>query len=101
MVLGAVAGRKAIISGGHIRVADQPTGEVRRSPRVLVTAPGRRGVQRIVVAVVVVHDRVVSEARDKAHGATRRHTLTRTHAGTHAHTQILLGCCSCRLSFNV
>lgn len=62
MVLWAVAGREAVLGGRHIRVADQPAGKIRRRPAVLVTPAGRSRVQRVVVAVVVVHDRVVREA---------------------------------------
>ena len=67
MVLWAVAGRKAILSRRHIRMANQPTLKVRRCPGVLVTPSGRCGMQRIRVAVVVVSDRVVREARDQTH----------------------------------
>lgn len=62
MVLWAVAGREAILGGRHIRVTYQPAREVRRSSGLLVTSTGRRRVQGVVVAVVVVHYRVVREA---------------------------------------
>ena len=94
MVLWAVARREAILSGRHIRVAYQPAGEVRRSPGVLVTPTGSRSMQGVVMAVVVVHDRVVREARDQTHGDTRRHAFTctqthaRAHTRTHARTQV-------------
>lgn len=62
MVLGAVAGREAVLGGRHVRVAYEPTCKVRRSPGVLVTPTRCSRVQGVVVAVVVVHDRVVREA---------------------------------------
>lgn len=90
MVLWAVAGREAILGGRHIRVTYQPARKVRRSSSVLVTPTGRRRMQGIVVAFVVVHDRVVREARDKTHSDTHKHALTRAHtfSCTHSHTHI-------------
>lgn len=82
MVLWAVAGREAVLGGRHIRVAYQPARKVRRSPGVLVTPTGRRCMQGVVVGVMVVHDRVVREARDQTHSDnanTDKHT--RTHSG--------------------
>jgi len=64
MILWAVAGCEAIFSGRHIRVAYQPACEVRRGPGILVTPTCRRRMQGVVVAVVVVHDWVVREARN-------------------------------------
>ncbi|KAF3851786.1 hypothetical protein F7725_005141 [Dissostichus mawsoni] len=63
MVLRAVPGREAVLGGRHIRVTYQPAREVWRSPGILVTPTGRRRrVQGVVVAVVMVHDRVVLPA---------------------------------------
>lgn len=92
MILWAVAGRKAIVGWRHIRVAYQPARKVRRSPGVLVTPTSSRSMQGIVVAVVVVHDRVVREARDETHGGThntrsRARSHTRTHSRTLAHAR--------------
>ena len=69
-VLWAVAGCECVIGGGHVCVADQPARKVRRSSGLLVTS-ARCSVEG-VVAVVVVHDRVVREARHEAHGEGRR-----------------------------
>lgn len=92
MVLWAVAGRKAVLGGRHIRVAYQPAREVRRSTGLLVTPSGRGCVQGVVMAVVVMHDRVVRKARDETHGDTpsahsRTHTQMHTHSFScmHAH----------------
>lgn len=83
MVLWAVAGRKAVVGWRHIRVAYQPARKVRRSPGLLVTPTSSRSMQGIVVAVVVVHNRVVRKTRDKTHGGihntrSRDHTHSRT-----------------------
>lgn len=79
MVLWAVAGREAVLGGRHIRVTYQPAREVWRSSGLLVTSTGRRRVQGVVVAVVVVHDRVVREARDQTHSDTHKHAVTCRH----------------------
>lgn len=72
VVLGTVAWREAVLSRRHVRVTNEPAGEVRGAPGVLVTPPGRRRrrVQRVVVAVVVVHGGVVRESRHQTHNKT-------------------------------
>lgn len=80
MVIWAVTGRKVVFSWRHIRVVDQPAREVRRSSAVLVTPTSR--VQRVVMTVVVVHDRMVRKARHKTHGDTHKHALA---IDVHAH----------------
>lgn len=78
MVLRAVAWRQAVVCRRHVRVTDEPAREVRR-PAVLVTAALRvqRQVVSVMVVVVMVHHRVVREARHQTHADTH----------THAHTQ--------------
>lgn len=62
VVIWTVARSEAVLGGRHVRVTNKPAREIRRRSGVLVT-PTRRGrVQGVVVAVVVVHDRMVREA---------------------------------------